>query len=76
VKRRGRPVGGYGDKIVTLLQREPGTDLGKLAREIYSEDNPRNRHRVRAQLSMLKDRGRVKRVGPSEWHAVDTEATM
>ena len=74
--RRGRPGLGYAEKVVALLRAQPGADMGYIATEVYGQDSPDTRHRVRAQLAMLKDRGRVRRVGVGKWHAVDTEALL
>jgi hypothetical protein len=73
VVRRGRPGSGFGDRIVALLAEQPGVGIGDLAKGTYGADNARNRHRVRAQLSMMRERGRVRRTGPGVWQPVDVE---
>jgi len=75
IRGPGRPKGAQNKKISktetvwSALASNPGISIGGLADAVYpGEDDAK--HKVRAALFVLKNRGRAKNVGTGQWEAI------
>lgn len=64
------PARGNVNKILAELARSSTLDYGELAEELYGEDNPTTRKRLRSSLQYLQAQGRVRNLGPNQWEVV------
>ena len=51
--------GGIQDRIVAAVSREPGIEMPELTVLIYDEDTVQNRHKLRASVYALRQKGRI-----------------
>jgi hypothetical protein len=51
--------GTYAEKVLLHLARNPQAALGEIAADVYGDDSHSSRHKVRAVIWSLKDKGRL-----------------
>jgi len=57
----GLEAGTRQETIIRALGGEPGISYGDLAMAVYGEDTPTTRHRLRATLYTLRQKGRIRK---------------
>lgn len=57
----------HANRILAMLRRSNTLDYGQIAMEIYNEDTPQTRKRVRATLSYLKRSNRIRNLARNQW---------
>jgi hypothetical protein len=60
----------HADRVLAMLRRSSVLDYGRAAIEIYNENTPQTRKRVRATLSYLKRSNRIRNRARNEWEVL------